>query len=72
MGGGHGRSWTSMGAHGELTGEGKEERGRGCSLGATRGAARAALWEGLQALLTASCFMFFVTCCAWLVLAVRA
>jgi hypothetical protein len=27
MGGGHGRSWTSMRAHGELTGEGKEGEG---------------------------------------------
>jgi hypothetical protein len=28
MGGGHGRSWSSMGAHGELAGEGKV-RGNG-------------------------------------------
>jgi hypothetical protein len=29
MGGGHGRSWSSMGAHVKLAGEGKAERGRG-------------------------------------------
>jgi hypothetical protein len=37
MGGGHGRSWRSMGAHGELAGEGKakgnEKRVRGARLG---------------------------------------
>jgi hypothetical protein len=69
---GVGPPWELMGSSPERGRRGKEERGRGCSLGATRGAARAAPWEGLQALLTASCFMFFVTCCAWLVLAVRA
>jgi hypothetical protein len=52
-----------MGAHWELAGEGKEERGRGHGLGATWGASRGAPWEGLQELLTASCFLFSVTCC---------
>jgi hypothetical protein len=33
MGGGHDRSWSSMGAHGELAGEGKEG-GRGEGEGA--------------------------------------
>jgi hypothetical protein len=44
MVGGHGRSWSSMGAHGELTGEGEEGEGgggEGAQLGVAMGRVRA-------------------------------
>jgi hypothetical protein len=66
---GVGLPWELMGNSPE---RGRRRGAGGRGLGATRGAARAAPWEGLQALLTASCFLFSITCCAWLVLAVRA
>jgi hypothetical protein len=55
--------WELIGSSPERGRKGKEERGRGHGLGATWGASRGAPWEGLQALLTASRFLFSVTCC---------
>jgi hypothetical protein len=60
---GHEAPWELIGSSPERGRKGKEERGRGHGLGATWGASRGAPWEGLQALLTASCFLFSVTCC---------
>jgi hypothetical protein len=37
MGGGHGRSWSFHGSHGELAGEGKEGEGEEEAEGAARG-----------------------------------
>jgi hypothetical protein len=51
MGGGHGRSWSSIAAHGELVRQGQEgegERGRGARHGEGEGYRRGAVGEGAR------------------------